>query len=98
MIIRIVRLTFQADKIQDFLANFEENKQKIRHFEGCLYLEVWRDVDNPNIFCTCSHWISTEYLEKYRQSALFKKVWAFTKTLFADKPVAFTVESYMNIP
>ncbi len=97
MIIRIVRLTFQEDKVEAFLQNFEENKQKIRHFEGCLRLVLWRDAHNPNIFCTHSHWISTEYLDKYRNSELFKGVWAFTKTLFADKPVAFSVEEYMEV-
>jgi quinol monooxygenase YgiN len=97
MIIRIVRLTLQADKIDAFLQNFEENKQKIRHFEGCTHLEVWRDVHNPAIFCTYSHWISEEYLEKYRNSDLFKNVWAFTKKLFADKPIAFSVAKFTEV-
>ena len=91
MLIRIVRLTFQADKIEAFRQNFEENKHKIRASVGCQHLELWQDVANPNVFCTYSIWENEEALNLYRNSALFAKVWATTKVWFADKPQAFSV-------
>jgi len=90
MLIRIVRMTFQPEKVDDFLAIFHQSKEKIRNFEGCQHLELWQDLDTPNVLTTHSHWHGTEALEKYRQSDLFKTTWAATKVLFADKPQAFS--------
>lgn len=91
-IIRIVRMTFQADKINAFRQNFDENKQQIRAFAGCQHLELWQDLQNAQIFCTYSIWESEEALDNYRNSALFERVWATTKAWFADKPQAFSVQ------
>jgi quinol monooxygenase YgiN len=97
MLIRIVRMQFESEKVENFLENFNKNKEKIRNFEGCEHLELWQDAENLCIFCTFSHWQSEEYLEKYRNSELFKEVWAFTKTLFSEKPQAFSVYSKEKI-
>ena len=43
MFTRIVKMEFQEDQIASFLANFETVKHNIRHFKGCLHLELWRD-------------------------------------------------------
>jgi quinol monooxygenase YgiN len=91
MIIRVVRMTFQPEKVEAFLANFHETKHLIRGFEGCQHLELLQDTQNPNVYCTYSHWSSEKSLENYRKSQLFTTVWSFTKTLFADKPLAFSV-------
>ncbi|PZX51864.1 quinol monooxygenase YgiN [Algoriphagus ratkowskyi] len=90
MLIRIVRLTFRPDAVEDFLENFHVNKQSIRNFPGCLHLELWQDENEKNIFITHSHWESEEYLNQYRDSELFKSVWTFTKALFSERPVAFS--------
>lgn len=91
MFVRIVKLTFQEDKIADFLANFEEIKHQIRNFEGNEFLELYQDKHDARIFFTYSYWRDEEALEKYRKSALFNEVWTYTKTLFADKPEAWSV-------
>lgn len=93
MIIRIVRMTFQEDKIEDFLKVFNNSKQYIRAFVGCQHLELLRDKNTPNILMTYSYWNSEDDLNTYRDSELFKTTWAATKVLFADKPVAFSSES-----
>lgn len=98
MILRVVRMTFQEDRVADFLQNFESNKEKIRNFPGCRYLELWQDVHHKNIFMTYSHWESEEALNQYRDSELFKSVWGFTKTLFAAKPMAFSVKKIDELP
>ena len=91
MFVRIVKLTFQEDKIEAFLTNFEEIKHQIRNFEGNEFLELYHDKQDARIFFTYSYWRDEEALEKYRKSALFNEVWTYTKTLFADKPEAWSV-------
>ncbi|WP_044171844.1 putative quinol monooxygenase [Flectobacillus major] len=92
MIIRIVRMTFQEDQADAFLAIFNASKKRIRGFEGCLHLELLRDSHQKTIFTTYSHWESEAHLNQYRDSELFKNTWAATKKLFADKPFAFSSE------
>ncbi len=91
VLIRIVRMTFQEDKVEQFLQNFHGNKAKIRAFSGCQYLSLLRDAAQPNIYYTLSHWDSEKHLNDYRNSELFREVWAKTKILFADKPSAYSV-------
>jgi heme-degrading monooxygenase HmoA len=92
MLIRIVRMTFQEDKIEDFLEIFNRSKYLIRGFEGCQHLELLRDKSAQNVMLTYSYWLSEEHLNAYRDSTLFKTTWAATKVLFLDKPVAFSSE------
>ena len=98
MLVRVVRMTFREEAVKAFLENFEANKQKIRNFPGCSHLELWQDENNKNIFMTYSHWQSEELLNQYRDSELFKTVWSFTKTLFAEKPVAFSSKKIQELP
>jgi heme-degrading monooxygenase HmoA len=93
MLIRYVRMTFQEDKTEAFQEIFESSKAKIRSMKGCLHLELMRDINQPNIYMTHSHWESETDLTNYRDSELFKTTWAKTKVLFAEKPLAFSVES-----
>lgn len=90
MLIRIVRMTFREDGVEEFLANFHLNKKAIRNSPGCQHLELWQDENDKNIFHTYSHWENEEALNQYRDSELFKTVWSFTKSLFASKPMAFS--------
>lgn len=92
MLIRIVRMTFRPEAVEDFEAIFDASKALIRAFPGCHRLELLRDLDRPHVFCTYSHWDGPEALETYRQSELFKTTWAKTRVLFAEKAVAFSVE------
>lgn len=97
MMIRVVKMHFRAEEVENFQALFDENKEKIRGFEGCEYLELWRDIDRPEIFFTYSHWRGPEFLEAYRQSELFASVWSRTKVLFAEKPQAWSVEPEVKL-
>jgi len=83
-------MTFAKEKVAEFLENFEENKNKIRSFPGCKHLEIWQDEHQENIFLTYSHWENEAALNQYRDSELFKSVWAVTKPLFSEKPLAFS--------
>lgn len=98
MFVRIVKLSIAKEHIKEFLSNFENNKTKIRHFEGCQFLELYQDKTNTNVFFTYSYWDSETDLERYRQSELFKNVWSKTKPLFNDKPQAWSVDKIVSLP
>ena len=97
MLVRIVKMSFDPSKIEEFLANFEDKKHQIRNFEGCEFLELYRDKENTNVFFTYSFWNSEADLENYRHSELFKGVWADTKVLFNAKPEAWSVDKVHSL-
>lgn len=93
MIKRVVKLTFLPDKVNDFIAIFHENKQTIRSFEGCLYLELLREHPDGNVLFTVSHWEDQASLDMYRKSDFFGMTWPRAKSLFSDKPEAWSLDS-----
>ena len=90
-------MSFQPEKVDEFLSNFEANKTKIRAFEGCNFLELYRDQNNRHIFFTYSYWDSEDNLNNYRHSDLFKSVWTKTKPLFNAKPEAWSVDKLATL-
>ncbi len=92
-LIRIVKMTFAPDKVDDFIKTFIERKEMIATFEGCNSVELLRDIQNPNIFFTYSNWDNEHNLEKYRNSELFNTVWNTVKIWFAGKPEAWSVSA-----
>ncbi len=95
MFVRIVKMGFQEKHIEAFLSNFNAKKEYIRNTKGCQLLELYRDKTNPTIFFTYSYWETEQDLENYRNSDLFKGVWAQTKILFNQKPEAWSVDKAM---
>ena len=91
MIKRMVKMTFQKDHIEDFLAIFEASKKLIRQFPGCQHLELLRLEGHPEVMFTYSIWVDPEALEQYRKSELFQRTWSKTKILFAEKPEAWSM-------
>lgn len=92
MLVRIVKMTFKAECIDEFKNIFSNTKEKIRGFEGCTFLELYQDQNNPSIFFTYSYWNDETYLNTYRHSELFETVWSNTKVLFATKAEAWSVD------
>ena len=92
MFTRIVKMEFKAEEIPSFLANFEIVKTKIRSFPGCLHLQLLRDKNDTTIYFTYSKWQSEADLESYRNSSLFKDVWATTKPKFRSRAAAWSVD------
>ncbi|MEE9363678.1 MAG: antibiotic biosynthesis monooxygenase [Cellulophaga sp.] len=91
MLVRIVKLTFKREHIEKFQQIFEDSKEAIRGTEGCCFLELYQDKGNPCLFFTYSHWNTETDLDTYRNSEFFKSVWKKTKTLFSDKPEAWSL-------
>ena len=98
MIQRLVKMTFQTEQTDTFLANFEQVKDRIRQFEGCSYLKLLRDKNQPNVLFTYSYWEDEAALNRYRESDLFQTTWKNTKILFDAKPQAWTTEVMAELP
>ncbi|QDO95428.1 antibiotic biosynthesis monooxygenase [Formosa sediminum] len=98
MFVRIVKLSFKPTKVDDFITIFETNKTYIRNFEGCMFLELYRDKTHSNIFFTYSYWSDEAALNTYRHSNLFTSVWTETKQLFNNKPEAWSVDKLVSLP
>jgi heme-degrading monooxygenase HmoA len=84
-------MSFRKEHIETFKKMFDEKKEIIATFPGCRHLELWQDDKNPGAFFTYSIWNSEADLDHYRFSSFFKETWAFTKSLFAAKPEAWTL-------
>ena len=97
MFIRIVKMSIDKDKIEEFLSNFHQNKEEIRNFQGCQFLELYQDKNEDNIFFTYSYWNTEEDLENYRKSDFFQNVWSKTKILFNKKPQAWSVNKIVSL-
>ena len=85
-------MEFQPKKADDFKVLFASIKHKILQAEGCFHLELWRDVSNKNVFFTYSKWENELFLDKYKQSDVFKNAWPKAKAMFAKKPAAWSVK------
>ncbi len=96
MLVRIVKLEFQPDKVEDFLSFFDTIKQEIASFEGCLGMKLMQDQAKPSIIFTYSHWENQDALNAYRDSALFGKVWPNVKPWFNARPEAWSLDTYFD--
>ncbi len=98
MLVRVVKMTFREDALDAFTTLFEQRKEQIRNFEGCIHLELWQDRLHPHTFFTYSHWMNAEALDAYRHSDFFADTWQQTKQLFAAKPEAWSVNPMVVLP
>jgi hypothetical protein len=97
MFVRIVKMSFNPERIPEFLGLFDKKKALIRNFEGCQLLELYRDKDNGHKFFTYSYWESEDALENYRRSDLFRDVWTETKKHFNARPEAWSVDKVVSL-
>ena len=96
MLVRIVKMEFQSDKVDDFLSFFDTVKEAIASFEGCLGMKLMQDQANSSIIFTYSHWENQDALNKYRDSELFGSVWPIVKPWFNTKPEAWSLDTYFD--
>lgn len=94
MLIRLVKIEFHPDKVNDFLDFFETIKDRLRHQPGCIEVRLMKDLNHPNIFFSYSTWKDGSFLQQYIMSDFFKnQVWVHLKILFNAKPMAWSVEA-----
>ena len=91
MITRIVKMTFKPEKLENFKEIFNESQRLIKAFDGCVRLDLRKDLNDECTFFTISHWNSEDDLESYRNSYLFKNTWSKVKPLFAIKAQAWSL-------
>jgi len=84
-------MEFQKDKIEEFQQFFNNRRDRIAAFDGCLSVKLMQDASQTNIFYTLSIWKSEQHLENYRESEFFEETWIETKKLFAGKPLAYSL-------
>lgn len=92
--IRIVKLTFKPEHIQDFYDFIAPYRAKINAVDGCQGVQILQDIANPNLIFTYSNWDREESLDTYRQSELFQHVWTTVKQWFGDKPEAWSMDEF----
>ena len=88
-------MEFQSVKVEAFKSIFKENQSKIIAQQGCYDVQLLQDIHESNIFFTYSKWKSQAHLDQYRNTDLFQKVWAQTKALFCNKPIAWSVQEIL---
>ena len=91
-------MSFESDRIDEFLSIFAESSPKIRARPGCHHLELWRSQEPGNVLFTFSLWEGPNDLEAYRQSELFRTTWAKTKALFSERAEAWSVDVLERLP
>lgn len=97
MINRIVRMTFDKGRVNEFLEVFNHSKDQIASFPGCHGLKLLQDIAEPNVYYTFSLWLNDASLQQYRKSELFKSTWAKTRILFDAKPHAWSTTVVDNV-
>ncbi|MBX7225758.1 MAG: antibiotic biosynthesis monooxygenase [Chitinophagales bacterium] len=97
MIVRIVKMTLEEDKVEGFITGFDAFKEKIRAQPGCQYLEVLRDKNHSGIVFTYSEWDSEEHLNDYRTTELFQSAWGIAKPHFTAKPEAWSCHKILEL-
>lgn len=98
MITRIVKMTFDESKVEEFKSMITKNAYLIQNFDGCEYLRILQVENSSNTFFTYSYWQSAEHLEIYRKSDLFNRLWSKAKVGFIAKPEAWTVDVVIELP
>lgn len=88
MIVRLVALKIQLDKVEEFKQFFGTIYDGIRAAQGCLSLRVVADLEGLGEFFTVSEWESAAALEAYKNTAFFRETWPRVKTFLRDKPWA----------
>lgn len=91
-LVRIVKLTFKEEHIEEFKLLFKESEDKIRNFAGCNSMDGYQDQLSHCIFFTYSIWDSPESLENYRKSILFKDIWTVTRQYFSIPAEAWSLQ------
>jgi quinol monooxygenase YgiN len=95
MITRIVKMTFKPENLEIFIETFNESQRSIKAFDGCVRLDLMKDLNDECTFFTISHWNSEDDLESYRNSYLFKNIWSKVKPLFAKKAEAWSLSTIL---
>ncbi|MHB1178353.1 MAG: putative quinol monooxygenase [Daejeonella sp.] len=91
MITRVVKMTIQPAQVHQFEKIFNDSVDRIRVYEGCIDVQLMKDVSQENVFFTLSKWKTETALNTYRSSGFFKLTWSKVKPLFAERAEAWSL-------
>ena len=91
MLVRVVKMQFNINYIEEFKNLFNTLKPLIANFEGCNEVKLLQYETEPTIFFTISKWQNADALENYRKSDLFIETWAVVKPNFSNKAEAWSL-------
>lgn len=94
MIVRIVKMKFAEEKVNDFKSLFWETRSGILQFDGCKDVKLMQSETDPQIIATYSLWENSASLDKYRFSEFFKNTWKTIKPWMIEKADAI---SYLEV-
>jgi len=98
MIVRIVELSIQEDKIAIAKNLLADVAPKVRNSPGCTHLRILMDIHDSGHVTTYSHWNSEADLNAYRKSEVFKSFWSQIKPLFAVPAKAWSSRTLHHLP
>ena len=90
MIIRIVKLIIDREKVDEFQLFFEKAKPSIGNFIGCNHVELLKETKRGNVYFTYSHWKNEDMLQNYRNSIFFWYMEKY-KTYLSGKSEAWSL-------
>jgi quinol monooxygenase YgiN len=86
MIISILSLTFLDGQAQAGLAAVHQALKSTRGFDGCLGIDVARDINDPHRVSIIERWKSLEHDTAYREWAAKQSAVSPLKGLLAGPP------------
>ena len=60
-----VRIEIKEDKIDEFIEFLSSFRERLREEEGCLTLNLYRDIEDANNYGVISEWKTKEDMEKH---------------------------------
>jgi quinol monooxygenase YgiN len=97
MIVRVVELKIEKEKLPLALEKLEAIAPKVRVMEGCSYLEISNGIKDKGMILTYSHWSSIDALNAYRSSEIFRNFWGDIKKLFAEPARAWSLDPLVEL-
>lgn len=97
MLIRLVRMWFKPDNVDEFLRLYHAAYLTISSQPGCLGVRLVRQTDDPAAFATWSRWESAAALDAYRRSPFFRAFWPQVRTLFRQPAEAVSFEEVEGV-
>lgn len=91
MLVRIVKMQFNEDFVEDFKTLFLSVQPLIANCNGCNEVKLLQHETDLTIFFTISKWQSADDLEHYRNSDLFIATWRKVKPNFKCKAEAWSL-------
>jgi quinol monooxygenase YgiN len=92
MLIRLVRMWFEPDNVDEFLRLYHAAHPTISSQPGCFGVRLVRQIDDPASFATWSRWESAAALDAYRTGPFFRAFWPQVRALFRVPAEAVSFE------